>query len=86
MIGSQLPLGGALGSLARHGVNLFFAQGSSESTPYATATVNIVGSLVIGLLAGLLATGRCTRRRCATSSSSASSAGLRRFRASCSTR
>jgi CrcB protein len=51
-------VGGAVGSLARHGVNIFFGHVLERATPYATATVNLLGSLVIGLLAGLIATGR----------------------------
>jgi CrcB protein len=53
-----VALGGAVGSLARHGVNLLLAHFTARSTPYATATVNILGSLVIGVLAGLTASGR----------------------------
>ena len=53
-----VALGGALGSLARHGVNVAMARVTEQTTPYATATVNIVGSLVIGVLAGLIAGGR----------------------------
>ena len=52
-----VALGGAAGSLARHSVNLAFARYGS-TTPYATATVNIVGSAVVGVLAGLTASGR----------------------------
>jgi CrcB protein len=48
-------VGGALGSLARHSVNMFFSHVLESSSPYATATVNLVGSFVIGLLAGLIA-------------------------------
>jgi len=48
-------IGGALGSLARHAVNVFFGHVLASSVPYATATVNLVGSFVIGLLAGLIA-------------------------------
>jgi CrcB protein len=48
-------IGGALGSLARHAVNIYFGHVLESSVPYATATVNIVGSFVIGLLAGLIA-------------------------------
>ena len=51
-------VGGAVGSLARHGVNIFFGRVLERAIPYATATVNLVGSLVIGLLAGLIASGR----------------------------
>ena len=50
--------GGGLGSLARHGVNLVFTHWSERPVPYATATVNLVGAVAIGLLAGLLAAGR----------------------------
>ena len=48
-------IGGALGSLARHAVNMFFGHVLESSVPYATAAVNLVGSFVIGLLAGLIA-------------------------------
>jgi CrcB protein len=58
MLWLAVALGGALGSMARHGVNILFAHVLERSTPYATATVNIVGSAVIGLLASLVATGR----------------------------
>jgi CrcB protein len=51
-------VGGAAGSLARHCVNVFFGRVLERAIPYATGTVNLVGSLVIGLLAGLIATGR----------------------------
>src|SRR5438067_4023350 len=50
--------GGALGSLARHGVNLLFSHFTGSATPWATASVNILGSLAIGVLAGLTAGGR----------------------------
>jgi CrcB protein len=52
--------GGALGSLARHGVNIAVAQMTGRPVPYATAVVNIIGSAVIGVLAGLVASGRVT--------------------------
>src|SRR5438045_3409507 len=50
--------GGALGSIARHGVNMVFAHVFERSVPYATGTVNILGAWTIGLLAALVATGR----------------------------
>ena len=53
-----VAVGGALGSLARHTVNLFFAHLLESAVPYATAAVNLIGSFVIGLLAGLIAHGR----------------------------
>jgi fluoride exporter len=51
-------LGGALGSAARHGVNSWIARLAGTPAPYATATVNMIGSLVIGILAGALASQR----------------------------
>jgi CrcB protein len=53
-----VALGGAAGSLARHLVNVVTGRVMGQSSPYATFTVNIVGSWTIGLLAGLLATER----------------------------
>ena len=50
--------GGALGSLARHGVNMLFTHVFVRPVPYATATVNLLGSAIIGVLAGLVATDR----------------------------
>jgi CrcB protein len=58
MIWLAVAAGGALGSMARHGVNIVVAQTLERAIPYATATVNLGGSAVIGLLAALLATGR----------------------------
>ena len=58
MIWLAVAAGGALGSMARHGVNIFFAHVLERATPYATATVNLAGALVIGLLAALVASGR----------------------------
>ena len=58
MIWLAVAFGGALGSMARHGVNLFFAHALERAVPYATMTVNLIGSAVIGLLAALIATGR----------------------------
>ena len=51
-------LGGAFGSAARHGVNLMTARALGTPTPYATATVNLIGSFAIGVLAGALAAER----------------------------
>jgi len=58
MIWLAVAVGGALGSMARHGVNVFFAHVLERSIPYATGVVNLIGSVVIGLLAALIATGR----------------------------
>ena len=58
MIWLAVAIGGALGSMARHAVNDFFGHVLGRPGPYATATVNLVGCLVIGALAGLIAAGR----------------------------
>jgi CrcB protein len=58
MIWLAVAAGGALGSMARHGVNIFFTHVLESAIPYATATVNLIGSAAIGLLAALVATGR----------------------------
>jgi fluoride exporter len=58
MIWLAVGVGGALGSMARHGVNVLLAQQFLRAEPYGTATVNILGSLAIGLLAGSIAEGR----------------------------
>src|SRR5688500_19251293 len=47
-------VGGALGSAARHGVNIVAPRLFGNATPYATATVNMIGALAIGVLAGML--------------------------------
>jgi CrcB protein len=52
-------LGGAAGSMARHGVNVLTVRLAPHlSVPYATFAVNVVGCFVIGLLASLLSSGR----------------------------
>src|SRR4051812_50075031 len=58
MIWIAVAGGGALGSMARHAVNLLFAHVLERAVPYATAAVNIAGSFAIGLLAALIAAGR----------------------------
>ena len=57
MIWLAVAAGGALGSAARHGVNLLMASLMTRPTPYATAAVNLVGTGIIGVLAGALASG-----------------------------
>lgn len=57
---AAVALGGAIGSLARHGVNVAFAHVFLRPVPYATAAVNLVGSAVVGALAGLIASQRLT--------------------------
>lgn len=48
-------IGGGLGAALRHGVNVGTARLFGTSFPYGTLTVNIVGCLVMGLLAGYFA-------------------------------
>lgn len=53
-----VAIGGALGSVLRHGVNTLFAHLFARPIPHATAAVNLIGSGIIGLLAGAIAAGR----------------------------
>jgi fluoride exporter len=53
-----VAIGGALGSAARHGVNVLMGRLVHRPVPYATAAVNLLGCLAIGTLAGLLASNR----------------------------
>jgi CrcB protein len=55
-----VALGGAIGSLARYGVNAAFAHLFVRPVPFATTVVNLTGSAAIGVLAGLIASGRLT--------------------------
>jgi CrcB protein len=48
-------LGGGIGSMLRHGVNVLTARWLGTGFPYGTLTVNITGSIVMGLLAGYFA-------------------------------
>lgn len=48
-------LGGGLGSAARHGINLIAAQSSASRYPVGTFLINVLGSLLIGLLVELFA-------------------------------
>jgi CrcB protein len=48
-------LGGGLGAALRHGVNLAAARLLGTAFPYGTLTVNVVGSLAMGLLAAWFA-------------------------------
>ena len=56
-------IGGALGSAARHGVNVVTARLIGTPSPWATAIVNMSGSFAIGLLAGALAANRLSMSR-----------------------
>jgi CrcB protein len=48
-------LGGGLGAMLRHGVNLGAARLIGTGLPWDTLFVNVTGSLLMGLLAGLFA-------------------------------
>lgn len=48
-------IGGGIGAALRHGVNLAAARLFGTSFPYGTLTVNVVGSLVMGLLTAYFA-------------------------------
>ena len=52
-----VALGGALGSAGRHAVNAIVARTFGQPSPLSTALVNIVGCAIIGVLAGLVASG-----------------------------
>lgn len=51
-----VAIGGAVGSMARHGVNVMVNRSLGSSMPHATAIVNVAGGAAVGLLAGLVAT------------------------------
>ncbi len=55
--------GGALGSIARYGVNVVVDGRVGKPAPYTTAIVNLAGCVVIGVLAGLIASGRLQMTR-----------------------
>jgi CrcB protein len=48
-------LGGGIGAALRHGVNLATARIAGTAFPYGTLTVNVVGSVIMGLLAAYFA-------------------------------
>jgi fluoride exporter len=50
-------LGGTIGTLARHGVNVAVAR-SMKPAPYATAIVNLLGAAIVGAIAGSISSGR----------------------------
>ena len=61
MIWLLVGVGGALGSLARHGLNQLIHQRNLSSTfPLGIFVVNVSGSAAIGLLAGLVVSSRWT--------------------------
>ena len=48
-------LGGGLGAACRHGVNLLAARLLGTALPWGTFIVNVVGGVVMGLIAGFFA-------------------------------
>jgi CrcB protein len=59
MVWLAVAVGGALGSMARHGVNhVTHTNALAARLPFGTLIVNLIGCLVIGLLSGWLASGR----------------------------
>ena len=48
-------IGGGLGSVLRHGVNVMSARLWGPGFPYGTLTVNVTGSILMGLFAGYFA-------------------------------
>lgn len=46
-------IGGAFGSMARYGVSYIMSKFISHPFPFATFTINVLGCLLIGILAGL---------------------------------
>lgn len=48
-------IGGGLGATLRHAINVFCARCLGTGFPYGTFFINISGSLVMGLIAGYLA-------------------------------
>jgi CrcB protein len=59
MVWLLVGAGGALGSMARHGLNQLVHQRNLErSFPLGIFLVNVIGSAAIGVLGGVLASGR----------------------------
>ncbi len=50
-----VALGGAIGSVLRYGVNLAASRLLGHDFPWATLTVNVVGSFLMGLFTALMA-------------------------------
>lgn len=58
MLWVAIAAGGALGSVARHAVNVLVQPRFSYGFPAGIFVVNVLGCLTIGLLAGLIASTR----------------------------
>jgi CrcB protein len=57
-----VALGGAVGSMARHAVNVALHTRVTTRFPIGTVVVNLIGCFAIGLLAGLLTSERIALR------------------------
>jgi fluoride exporter len=53
-----VAFGGALGSAARHAVNVWTLRRFEQSVPLATGIVNVAGCAIVGILAGLIVGGQ----------------------------
>ncbi len=53
-----VAFGGAVGAVARYGVSRWLPTDPDGGLPWATLLVNVVGSLLLGLVVGLAASGR----------------------------
>ncbi len=53
-----IAAGGAIGTVLRYRVGLLFPASLGEAMPWGTIAINITGSLVIGLFAALVGSGR----------------------------
>jgi fluoride exporter len=52
-------IGGAIGSMARHGLNQLIHQRALSSTfPIGIFTINVLGSILVGAVGGIIASGR----------------------------
>jgi fluoride exporter len=49
-----IAIGSALGGIARHATGLLFIQRAGSSFPWGTFTVNVIGSLAIGVCGALV--------------------------------
>ena len=58
MIWLLVGVGGALGSIARHGLNHWVQHRWITSFPLGIFIVNVLGSVAIGIVAGIVASGR----------------------------
>lgn len=58
MIIISAVLAGGLGALARYGLTGVVQRRTASLRPWGTATVNILGATVLGVVVGLAATGR----------------------------